>query len=256
MSEEQKWPDSIALVRHGESAGNVAREAAEAAGHPLIDLATRDMDVPLSALGERQARALGRWIGALPDEEKPTVVLSSPYIRARETAGLALDTAGIDGDEITFLVDERLREKEFGILDRLTNLGIQQRYPEQAEFRSALGKFYHRPPGGESWCDVILRLRSVIDTITRDYRKERVYVVTHQVVVLCFRYLLERMTEEQILAIDRTQAIANCSLTAYEYDPALGRHGKLALRRFNFIAPLEEAGTTVTREPDVPVGPK
>jgi broad specificity phosphatase PhoE len=256
MSEVQKWPDAIAIVRHGESAGNVARDAAEAAGHPLIALTTRDMDVPLSPLGERQARALGRWIGALPATERPTVMLASPYIRARETAGLALDAAGIDRDEIAFVVDERLREKEFGILDRLTNRGIQQRYPEQAEFRSALGKFYHRPPGGESWCDVILRLRSVIDTITRDYRKERVYVITHQVVVLCFRYLLERMTEEQILAIDRTQAIANCSVTAFEYDSTLGRHGKLALRRFNFVAPLEEAGTTITREPDVPVGPK
>jgi len=256
MSKEQKWPDGIAIVRHGESAGNVARDAAEAAGHPIIALPSRDMDVPLSPLGERQARALGRWIGALPVAERPTVFLSSPYIRARETAGLALEAAGIEREEITFVVDERLREKEFGILDRLTNLGIQQRYPEQAEFRSALGKFYHRPPGGESWCDVILRLRSVIDTITRDFRRERVYIVTHQVVVLCFRYLLERMTEEQILAIDRTQAIANCSVTAYEYDLSLGRHGKLALRRFNFVAPLEEAGAAVTREPDVPVAPK
>lgn len=256
MSEEQKWPDDIAIVRHGESAGNVARAAAEAAGHPIIALPSRDMDVPLSPLGERQARALGRWIGALPAAERPTVLLTSPYIRSRETAGLALEAARIDRDEITFVVDERLREKEFGILDRLTNLGIQQQYPEQAEFRTALGKFYHRPPGGESWCDVILRLRSVIDTLTRDIRRERVYIVTHQVVVLCFRYLLERMTEEQILAIDRTQAIANCSVTSYEYDPSLGRHGKLALRRFNFVAPLEEAGAAVTREPDVPVAPK
>jgi broad specificity phosphatase PhoE len=256
MSDEQKWPDSLTIVRHGESAGNVARDAAEAAGHPIIALATRDMDVPLSPLGERQARALGRWIGGLPAAERPTVLLASPYIRARETAGLALEAAWIDRDEITFIVDERLREKEFGILDRLTDHGVRQQYPEQAEFRTALGKFYHRPPGGESWCDVLLRLRSVIDTITRDFRRERVYIVTHQVVVLCFRYLLERMTEEQILAIDRAQAIANCSLTTYEYDPALGRYGKLALRRFNFAAPLEATGTAVTREPDVPVGPK
>ena len=57
-------------------------------------------------------------------------------------------------------MDERLREKEFGILDGLTTLGIRNGFPEQADFRKILGKFYHRPPGGESWCDVILRLRS------------------------------------------------------------------------------------------------
>ena len=65
-----------------------------------------------------------------------------------------------------FVVDERLREKEFGILDRLTRSGIEELHPDQAEFRQLLGKFYHRPPGGESWCDVILRLRSALDTIS------------------------------------------------------------------------------------------
>jgi probable phosphoglycerate mutase len=50
-----------------------------------------------------------------------------------------------------FCIDERLREKEFGILDRLTRAGIEEQFPDQAEFRRLLGKFYHRPPGGESW---------------------------------------------------------------------------------------------------------
>lgn len=255
MREGQKWPDTLMIARHGESAGNVARVEAEAAGYPMIELATRDVDVPLSALGERQARALGRWFAGQAEEERPTVVLSSPYVRARETARLLMEEAGLE-EETVYVVDERLREKEFGILDRLTHVGIQQRYPEQAEFRRLLGKFYHRPPGGESWCDVILRLRSVIDTITRDYRGEQVLILGHQVVVHCFRYLLERMTEEQILAIDQEHEIANCGLTTYEFDPSLGKHGKLALRKFNFVAPLEQAGEPVTTRPDVPVAPK
>lgn len=255
MAEEQKWPDVLWIVRHGESAGNVARDAAEAAGHAVIDIPTRDVDVPLSALGQRQAAALGRWFANLRRGEQPSVVLSSPYVRAHETAKIAL--AGLQANEdVTFMTDERLREKEFGILDRLTKFGIQQKYPEQAEMRTALGKFYHRPPGGESWCDVILRLRNIIDTVTREYRRERVLVVSHQVVVNCFRYLLERMTEEQILAIDRAQDVPNCSITSYRFDPARGRHGKLALEMFNFVAPLEEAGEQVTTKPDAPVAAK
>jgi broad specificity phosphatase PhoE len=256
MSEEQKWPDVLWVVRHGESAGNVARDAAEAAGLPFIDIATRDVDVPLSPLGEKQAMALGRWFGKLSPNEQPTVVLASPYVRARETARRALEAAGIDREEINLITDERLREKEFGIFDRLTRVGIQEKYPNQAEARTALGKFYYRPPGGESWCDVILRLRSVIDTITRDYRRERVLVVAHQVIVNCFRYLLERMTEEEILAIDKAKEIANCSITSYEFIPHLGRRGKLALKLYNFVAPLEEAGAPITTKPDVPVAPK
>lgn len=256
MSENQKWPDVLWVVRHGESAGNVARDAAEAAGLSVIDIPTRDVDVPLSQLGERQAGALGRWFGKLSDDERPNVVLSSPYLRARMTAELAMKAAGINREDITFITDERLREKEFGIFDRLTRVGIEEKYPDLAEARTALGKFYHRPPGGESWCDVILRLRSVIDTLTRDYRRERVLIVAHQVTVNCFRYLIERLSEEQILTIDRERDVANCSVTSYMFDQHRGKHGKLVLQLNNFVAPLEEDGAPVTSEPDVPVAPK
>lgn len=244
-------------MRHGQSAGNVARETAEATGQPIINLPIRDVDVPLSLLGERQASALGRWFATLPEEERPTVVFSSPYLRAQETARLTLDAAGMDlNSDVTYVTDERLREKEFGVFDRLTKEGVEQKYPEQAVMRSMLGKFYHRPPGGESWCDVILRLRSVIDTITRDYRAERVLIVCHQVVVSCFRYLIERMSEEEIMAIDQAKNVANCSVTSYEFDPTLGRRGKLTLRLFNFVVPLEESGEEITRQPDAPIAVK
>src|SRR4051794_33679074 len=117
---QQKWPQRIWIVRHGQSAGNVAREAAEAARLPLIDIAERDVDVPLSPLGQQQAQALGRWFAEMPQEEWPSAVLFSPYVRARSTAQHILDTAGIAPDDVAFVADERLREKEFGILDRLT----------------------------------------------------------------------------------------------------------------------------------------
>jgi broad specificity phosphatase PhoE len=253
---QQKWPQTVWIVRHGQSAGNVARNAAEAAGLPLIDIMTRDMDTPLSDLGREQSLALGRWFGEMREAERPSVVLCSPYVRARETAGIVLETAGIDRDELTFNVDERLREKEFGILDRLTKHGIIEKHPELSEQRAHVGKFYFRPPGGESWCDVILRLRSVIDTITREYRGERVLIVGHQVIVSCFRYLLERLDEHQILAIDRAEDVPNCSVTSYEYDRTRGKHGKLVPRLVSFVAPLVEAGAPVTQEPDVQAAPK
>jgi broad specificity phosphatase PhoE len=83
-----------------------------------------------------------------------------------------------------------------------------------------------------------------------------VLIVSHQVVVNCFRYLLERMTEEQILALDHANEIANCSVTSYDFVQQLGRRGKLKLDLYNFVAPLEEAGAPVTTKPDVPVAPK
>jgi broad specificity phosphatase PhoE len=254
VSSNQIWPDLLYVVRHGESAGNVARDAAVEAGEPMIQIDIRDVDVPLSELGRRQAAALGRWIGALPAEERPNIVLTSPYLRARDTATLIARNARLREDSQSFIIDERFREKEFGILDRLTAVGIREQFPEQAEFRRLLGKFYHRPPGGESWCDVILRLRSAIEMISREYCGQRVLVVCHSVVVLCMRYLLEHMTEAELLAVDRKNEVANCSVTLYEHDENIGPRGNLKLKTFNFVAPLEESGAPVTSEPDASVG--
>jgi len=255
-AQAQKWPQRLWIVRHGQSAGNVARDAAESARATWIDLATRDVDTPLSALGERQSRALGDWFAALPESGRPTAVLSSPYLRSMRSAELIVEGLGGEGRAPAIVADERLREKEFGILDRMTVHGIKKTYPSLSEQRQHVGKFYFRPPGGESWCDVILRLRSVLDTLTREHSRQSVLIVAHQVVVNCFRYLFERMTEAEVLAIDREGDVPNCGVTFYEFDPTQGTKGKLTLRLSNFVAPLLEGGAAVTSAPDVPAAPK
>jgi broad specificity phosphatase PhoE len=245
-----RWPSRLWLIRHGQSAGNVARDAADATGAQRIDVAGRDVDVPLSPLGEEQARGLGRWFAAEPD--RPGVVLVSPYLRARQTAELFRANGGCEAD-LPLCLDERLREKEFGILDGLTVPGIKALQPEQAEFRRLLGKFYHRPPGGESWCDVIFRLRSLMDTVALHHGGKPVMIVAHQVVVLCLRYIIEGLTEEEILRIDKAGDVANCSVTQYAFDASMAGDGGLRLVRYNAVAAVEESAAPVTAETDQPV---
>ncbi|WP_398471741.1 hypothetical protein [Tardiphaga sp.] len=51
----------------------------------------------------------------------------------------------------------------------------------------------------------MLRLRSVLDSVSLHYAGERVLIVAHQVVVLCLRYLLEsrHFPERDRCAYDR-----------------------------------------------------
>jgi broad specificity phosphatase PhoE len=251
MNSGGRWPASLTLVRHGESKGNVARDAAEANGDAVIDIALRDMDVPLSERGEAQAEALGRWL-AHSGHPVPTVILTSPYVRAARTAEIIHERARLQG---VCVLDERLREREFGVLDRLTHAGVELRYPDQAESRARVGKFYYRPPGGESWCDVALRVRSVIESVSREYGGTDVLVVAHQVVILMFRYVLEHLSEAEVLAIGRGGELANCSVTAFAAARANGSEG-LILQSFNEVVPLEQTGAPVTAEPDVPLAPR
>ena len=225
-----------------------------AAGRHLIGLEVRDVDVPLSELGRQQAAAVGRWFAAQPEEERPEVVISAPYFRARETADLICAAGGVTSAAKGPVVDERLREREFGILDRMTTEGIRALHPDQARHRQLLGKFYHRPPGGESWADVILRLRSALDTISLHHADRRTLVVCHQVVVLCFRYILEELDEAAVLAIDKQCAVLNCGICEYEFEPDDEQLCVPKLARYNFAAPLEQDRAPVTAEPDEIMG--
>ena len=115
------------------------RDEANAAREPVIRTSFRDVDVPLSPLGERQATALGHWFGALPRNQRPTVVITSPYVRARQTTAIIKQLGDFPyaSDVTSLVVDERFREKEFGILDGLTRYGILERFPDQAAFRTS-----------------------------------------------------------------------------------------------------------------------
>jgi len=73
--------------------------------------------------------------------------------------------------------------------------------------------------------------------------------------VNCFRYLLECMDEQTILAIDAKADVPNCGVTEYALT-GTGEAARFCLQRANFVAPelIEEA--EVTRAPDRPAGPK
>ncbi len=103
---------------------------------------------------------------------------------------------------------------------------------------------------------MVLRLRSALDTINLHYPRERVLIVCHEVVVMCLRYLMECMTERQVLSIAAEHDVANCGVTSYVFNRSAGRRGKMELALFNFVAPLVEAGADVTTRRDVPAGAK
>jgi broad specificity phosphatase PhoE len=234
-------PARLVLVRHAESVGNVADLKAREAGAARLDLDLRDADVPLSDRGEEQAAALGRFVSRLGPTATPTFVVSSPYRRAADTARTTLAASP---SHVEVVLDERLRERELGAFDGLTGVGIRKEYPDEAARRDRLGKFYYRPPGGESWCDVALRVRSFLRDVGTRPAPDRVWVFTHQAVITCFRYVLEGLTEDEVLAVDREVQVANTAVTTYE-----GTGGRVRLLGFNEAEHLDEVGEDVTAEP-------
>lgn len=237
-------PSALWLLRHGNSEGNAADAAAHEAGLERLEVEDRDADVELTDLGHRQAAAVGRWLADQPAALRPTVVLTSPYRRAVQTAVGVLEAAGLDLVPVT---DERLRERDLGAFDGLTSRGIRERLPEEFERRRRVGKMWYRPPGGESWADVLLRVRSLLALELPRCAGERVLVVSHQAVVMAFRIALEGLDEDRALHVDAEEPQVNCALTRYGAPDAAGA---LALEAYGDPTPVKTGGQPATDRPD------
>ena len=239
-------PSALWLLRHGNSEGNAANDAAHRDGLARLALDARDADVPLTDLGHRQAAAVGRWLAGQPEDQRPTAVLVSPYRRAVQTAQGVLDGAGLD---LPLASDERLRERDLGAFDGLTGRGIREELPDEHERRRRVGKMWYRPPGGENWADVLLRVRSLVATELPRHAGGRLLVVSHQAVVMAFRMVLEGLDEADALAVDDREPQANGALTRYRADDG-GQSGVLRLEVYGDTAPVETEGEPATDQPD------
>lgn len=228
----QKWPNRLVLVRHGESRYNAERELVE---RGILKTYTdgmknmRNADIPLSKKGIMQARKTGLF---LKKQYKDfDVVFVSPFKRASETGAIIARNF----PKVKVLVDERIREKEFGIADSMTTEELQALFPYEFERKRKEGKYYYRPIGGESYPDVNLRIWAFLTMIVREYPQARVLVVSHSAVMRAFRKNLEKLSEAQMFALDGKNELKNCAIISYEYNPRLKPKPKLQLKYYNKI---------------------
>ena len=224
----------LIMIRHGQSASNVAFPRADAAGLTDSGLTGRDTDVELTAVGVAQAEAVGHWLAGLPAAELPQVVITSPYLRARETWRIAAEASGRDLPAPS--TDERLVDRLLGDLEMLTRAAIAERFPDEPARHREAGDYHYRPPGGEHFGDIADRLASFLSDLNRDHAGERVAVVAHDSVVLMMRYVIEGLDWEGIAAVARTGHVRNASITSFD-----GSSGRLRLDRYNTVDHLPPA---------------
>lgn len=229
-----KWPQNIVLVRHGESEYNAERALVRNGKRKRYSEKaknTRNADIELTKNGIEQARATGKF---LKNQYKNfDVVFVSPFRRAQQTAECILEAWG--GKKPRIVIEDRVREKEFGVFHAITREEIKKKYPDWHFLREVEGKYYFRPPGGENYPDIALRLHSFIGTLARDWRKQNVLIAAHSSILLAFHKLMTRMTEAEVLDLDRRDEIKNCGIIAYRLDPKQGKAGRMIPGYFNKI---------------------
>jgi probable phosphoglycerate mutase len=214
----------LVLVRHGQSLANVVFPAADARGLLEAEISGRDAEVPLTPLGVTQAEAVGHWLAKLPAGEVPQVVITSPYLRARETWRIAAETSRLDFPEPT--TDDRLVDRLLGDLEMMTRAAVARRFPQESARRREIGEHNYAPPGGESFADIAVRLKAFFDDLNRDHPGQRVIIVAHDAVVLMMRAVIEQLTWDEVVAAERAAgSVRNASLSRFV---AVGDHLELA----------------------------
>lgn len=130
----------VYLFRHGEAQNNIDSHI----------ITGRGDDVPLTSLGIEQATRLGSIL--IDTKIVPDLVYSSPALRARSTAELALKSVGFTKK---ILIDGRLHEQHTG--DWTGKFAKEIFTEETIRQIESKGKSF-RSPNGESMNDVGLRM--------------------------------------------------------------------------------------------------
>ncbi|WP_189110841.1 histidine phosphatase family protein [Streptomyces camponoticapitis] len=185
-------------VRHGQSTANVAFSAAEMSGS-TEPVRGRDRDVPLSELGAAQSSLLGNWLAGQPPGREPDLVVCSPYLRAWQTWDVMADRAANLGKaRLHALVDERLRDREMGVFELHPPAALHARSPEEAARREVLGEWCYRPPGGEAFTDVAVRVGQFVSDLGRAAPGRRVLIVAHDGVIIALRHVAIRQKAHRL----------------------------------------------------------
>ena len=154
----------IYLIRHAATAANES--------HPAI-LQGCNVDRPLSETGKRQAGAMAEFLAATPLQ----AIYSSPLSRAVATAeAIAATHAGLPVNTV-----DDLREANVGVWEKMTWEQVMQEYPyEHKAFVDGQPEVAYL--GGESYLDVLHRVRPVINSLGDRHDGETIAVVAHHVV--------------------------------------------------------------------------
>ncbi|CAG9788609.1 unnamed protein product [Diatraea saccharalis] len=183
-------PQTLYFTRHGESEYNV--------------LGRIGGDASLSARGQLYASALADHMNAVGSRE-PLTVWTSELRRTKQTA------ADIRAPKRAV---RALNELDAGICEGLTYEEMQERFPQEFAWRDQ-DKLRYRYPWGESYIDIMTRLRPVLSALEDEHN---VVVVGHQAVLRCMLgYFLDAKLDELPYMTVPLHTIVKLTSYGYKY---------------------------------------
>lgn len=220
----QPRPQEVVLIRHAESLRNKVMGDAiflpnDAARDALRDEAQTllyDQSIPLTANGFEHALNAGpAFIEAFG---VPDCIFHSGYVRAsmtRQALLMSLPEATRDG--IAIFQKLEIRERDVGYIWHMIESEIKIAFPWLTETHARMPKLLFRPPGGESFADLLCgRLHSFMGTLVRDRPGKKIWCICHGNTMRAFQLLMERTPINEIDTVLRAP-VPHLAVTRYVY---------------------------------------
>ncbi len=180
-------PNTLVLVRHGESAYNAE------------NLFTGWRDPDLTETGRKEAGAAGALLKSR--HLRFDVAFTSVLRRAEETCRIILEVLG--QSDLPVIRDAALNERDYGELAGLNKDDARRKWGEE-QVHLWRRSWAVRPPGGESLEDTAARARPCLERtiLPRVLKGERVLVVAHGNSLRALVMMLDGLDEAAIVTLE------------------------------------------------------
>jgi len=144
---------------------------------------------PFITLTDEGIKMIEKSAGELK-EKNVNLIFSSPYLRTKQTAEITAKILGIEN----IIFDERLIDIDLGIfMGESTEKSTKFYLGEKPSFDN-------RPENGESWNDILSRVKSFLDEVEKKYDNKNILIVSHaDPIWLMVGYLREYKNESIFL---------------------------------------------------------
>jgi broad specificity phosphatase PhoE len=217
--------ERLFLIRHGESKKNIVEQSgpfyANNEQRERVGV-LQDRLIPLTEIGTRQARALGKRFKK--NFGIPHHLFHSGYERTKQTtAGILKAYTDLELAKIEITEDHKLRERNPGHLTNFTIAEVMEHFPWMGSAWDVADPFTVVPLCGESiasMCEGRIRVffAELEEHLPGTSARATVVLVSHGRAILAMRYLLEGWNYDQVVQAIRHENPPNCSVTCYTMD--------------------------------------
>ena len=174
-----KERNKIYLFRHGQTFFNRDKKF------------TGNIDSKLTSKGKEHAKTIAKKL----KNKRFQVAIHTSLSRSIDTLKPVLK----NHPECTIIIeDDRILERDYGSLQGMNHIDYIKKYGEE-EFKRVHRNFTTRPPKGESFADVEIRVREFIKDLKRFIKKNKVNIAIsgHGNSIRLFRKIIDKKTRKE-----------------------------------------------------------